>query len=451
MTRFGLGPKPGDYAAIKSDPVEYVRAQCFRPESAMISGLGTLSELGGAYRDADDAFKRTRKAEAQKDASADVREEADMARQTRRELILSSYRGEAQARFEHGVGTDDPFIERLVLFWSDHFTVEADSSPVVRVLAGNFEREAIRPHVLGYFSDMLAAATTHPAMLVYLDNWRSVGPNSKIGRRRRTPSVNENLARELLELHTLGVTGGYTQQDVIALAETLTGWTGGVARGSGNVMFDDRRHEYGPRTILGKTYTSRGQQQLEEVLPDLASHPSTARHIATKMAQHFVSDSAPQALIDELTDAFLVTGGDLREMALVLVESEHAWAGNASKTVPPYDYMVGAVRATGARIEDPRRVLTAASALAQQIWSPPSPAGWPSDDNAFLGGDSLLERIDFARELARRYARVNRTQDLAQSLFGDALDPFVAEAVDRAEDQQQALVLLLMSPVFHRR
>ena len=417
----------------------------------MITGLGSLAEIGGAFRDADETFKQTRRAEMEEGATDAVRAAADDARAARRDLLLSTYRGEVLARFNHAVSTNDPFIERLVLFWSDHFTVEADSMPAVRVLVGNFEREAIRPNVLGYFSDMLAAATTHPAMLIYLDNWRSIGPNSRIGRRRRIPAVNENLARELLELHTLGVAGGYTQQDVIALAETLTGWTGGVARGSGNAAFDDRRHEFGPRTILGKTYMSRGQEQLLEVLPDLAIHPATARHIATKMARYFVSDNAPEALIEELTDTFLVTGGDLREMALVLVESEHAWTGETSKTVPPYDFMVETIRATRAQIQDPRHVLNATRALAQQVWSPPSPAGWPTEDDAFLGGDSLLERIDFSRTVAQRFARVGRTQDLAKSLFGDALDPFVAEAIDRAEDQQQALVLLLMSPVFHRR
>ncbi len=452
LTRFGLGPRPGDYDAIKADPVEYVRAQCFRPESALITAdLGSTAQIGGTYRDMDETFKVTRKAEAAKGATDADRAEADRARSTRRDFIQASYLGEVEARFDHAVATNDPFIERLVLFWSDHFTIEIASSPVVRVLAGNFEREAIRPYVLGYFSDMLAAATTHPAMLIYLDNWRSVGPNSRIGRRRGTASVNENLARELLELHTLGVNGGYTQEDVIALAETLTGWTGGVSRGAGNSLFDMRRHETGPRTILGKTYQSRGQLQLQEVLPDLATHASTARHIATKMAKYFVSDNAPEALIEELTDTFMVTGGDLREMALVLVESDHGWAGEPSKTVPPYDFMVGAVRATNAEIDDPRRIVNAARALAQLVWGPPSPAGWPSEDDAFLGGDALLERIDFARELARRDAKIGRAQDLAKALMGDALDPFVAEAVDRAEDQQQALVLLLMSPVFHRR
>jgi len=452
LTRFGLGPRPGDYAAIQSDPVGYVRSQCFRPEAAMITrdDLRSLPELRKAFNKRDDALFDTRRASRAKGAGAEAEAAFDAARLDRRRHVQRTFLSEVEARFDHGVATDNPFIERLVLFWANHFTVDVKRSPPVRVLAGNLEREVIRPNVLGYFSDMLLAAATHPAMLIYLDNWRSIGPNSRIGRRRRNSVVNENLAREILELHTMGSDGGYTQKDVIALAETLTGWTGAVGRG-GRQVFDPRRHEHGPRTILGKNYPPQRQEQLYGVLLDLAAHPSTARHLSRKLARHFIADDVPEALIEELTATYLETGGDLREMALVLVESEHAWQGEAKKTVPPYDFMVAAMRATGARFPESRLIVRTANQLAQDIWSPPSPAGWPSDDSAFLGGDSLLERVDFARVLARKWAKVDRAQDLAVALCGDSLDPFVAEAVDRAEDQHQALVLLLMSPVFHRR
>lgn len=453
LTRFGLGPRPNDFAAIKSDPVDYVLQQCYRPASALITRdvLMGRPALGEGFARLDAEFRRTRRAEGQPDATDAIREMAQEARLERRHWIRDVYLNEIAARFEHGVATDDPFVERLVLFWSNHFAIETRKGAQLRFLAGNYEREAIRPNVLGYFSDMLVATTTHSAMLMYLDNIRSVGPNSRVGRRRGKVAVTENLAREVLELHTMGATGGYTQDDVIALANTLTGWTGGIGRGAGDDHFDERRHEYGPRTILGKTYTTEGPDQLLEVLPDLAAHPSTARHIAIKMAQHFVADGAPDALVDELTATFLDTDGDLREMALVLLESDLAWQGDPVKTVPPYDFMVGAMRATGGHFRRQAEVVSTARDLAQDVWSPPSPAGWPSEDSAFLGGDSLLERVDFARAVAQRYASVDSAQTLATALFGDALDPFVKEAVDRAEDQDQALVLLLMSPAFHRR
>lgn len=454
MTRFGLGPKPGDYAAIKSDPVEYVRQQCFRPDAAMLirDNLKPRQELGAQFAVLDEAFRNGRRAEKNGDATDAVREMAEESRVARRQWIRGIQFDELNARFEHGVATNNPFVERLVLFWSNHFAIETGKNAVTNFLAGNYEREAIRPNVLGYFSDMLAATTTHSTMLNYLDNNRSVGANSRIGmRRRRKQAVTENLAREVLELHTMGATGGYTQDDVIALSNTLSGWTGGIGRNTGGDSFDERRHEYGPRTILGKTYTSEGPDQLFEVLPDLAAHPSTARHIATKMAQHFVADGAPASLVDELQQTFLETGGDLREMALVLVENELSWEGEPVKTVPPYDFMVAAMRATNGRFRRPRDVFDVARDLAQATWAPPSPAGWPSDDDAFLGGDAMLERVDFARTVAQRYAQVDSVPKLSVDLFGDALDPFVKEAVDRAEDQDQALVLLLMSPVFHRR
>ncbi|MEO1103708.1 MAG: DUF1800 family protein, partial [Pseudomonadota bacterium] len=216
-------------------------------------------------------------------------------------------------------------------------------------------------------------------------------------------------------------------------------------------IFQPRFHEFGPRTILGKTYKVEGAEQLEAVLPDLAAHPSTARNIAEKFARHFVSDKVSEALVAELTDAFLETGGDLRELALTLLESDHAWGGEPSKTVPPYEFMVASMRATQSRIPPPNFLLRTTGSLAQGLWNPPSPAGWPSADTAFLGGDSLLERVDYARQLAARFVNVDSVPRLAEDLFGEALDPFVMEAIERAEDKNQALVLLLMSPAFHRR
>ena len=452
LTRFGLAPRPGEIALIADDPVGFVKEQCMAPEAAMLTqpNLESRIALRQQYVGLDNELRRIRR-EARKSGVSLDRDAEQAARIERRQFAFAALNKEIAARFDHGVRTDSPFVERLVLFWSNHFAINRKSGLANATLMGNFEREAIRPYVLGYFEDMLAASTTHPAMLNYLDNTKNIGPNSTIGRRRNRKSVNENLARELLELHTLGAGGGYTQADVVALAETLTGWMGGFEGDGAGASFSERFHEFGPRTILGTNYPEEGAGQLEMVLADLAIHPSTARHIAAKFARHFVGDQASDTLIAELEDAFLVTGGDLRELALVLLESDEAWSGEPAKTVPPYDFMVGAMRATNAKLPDVRFISRTTMDLAQPIWQPPSPAGWPDDDGAFLGGDSLLERIDFCRLLASRFARVDRAQDLARALFGAALDPFVAEAVDRAEDQRQALVLVLMSPPFHRR
>ncbi|MEM6762520.1 MAG: DUF1800 domain-containing protein [Pseudomonadota bacterium] len=452
LTRFGLGPRPGEMAEIAGDPVGYLYEQLMRSDAAMVTGpdLKSREELRQEFGIVQSAYVSARRA-VRAGGAGEAELAAEMAaREGRRGLVRGTTSAEVQARFDHGRTTDNPFVERLVLFWQNHFAIERNRGIAVRVTAGNYEREAIRPHVLGYFEDMLFAATTHPAMLVYLDNVRSFGPNSRLGKRRGIVSANENLAREVLELHTLGAGGGYSQADVDALADTLTGWQGGFQRAGSGLVFDERVHEPGPRTILGKRYTAEGDMQLEAVLPDLAAHPSTARFIATKFARHFVGDDASDALITALEKSFIDTEGDLRELAITLIESDEAWEGEPRKTVPPYDFIVASARATGAELPA-QFVLRSARVLAQELWQPPSPAGWPSADNAFLGGDSLLERVDFARLLAQRYAKVRRVQRLAVDLFGDALNPFVKEALDRAEGQRQALVLLLMSPVFHRR
>ncbi|MEM0906003.1 MAG: DUF1800 domain-containing protein [Pseudomonadota bacterium] len=452
VTRFGLGPRTGEIDDIAHDPVGFVHDQCMAPKAAIISYPGIQSRNGllDSYIPMFRESRRARREARRNGTSAEAEQRAQMAIRERRDLTRDILRQEIKARVAHGVVTDHPFVERLVLFWSNHFAVERKRSPLTRAFVGNFERNAIRSNVLGYFEDMLLAATTHPAMLTYLDNTRNIGPNSAAGQRRKVKAVNENLAREVLELHTLGAGGGYTQEDVIELANALTGWTGGVDLAHDGVFFA-RFHEAGDRTILGKRYSDRGADQIRAILPDLARHPSTAKHIAAKFAQHFVADDVSPALIQELETAFLETEGDLRELALVLVESDHAWVDEPKKTVPPYDFMVSAMRATDSPVPSGHQLARTTQSLAQGVWEPPSPAGWPSNDRAFLGGDSLLERVDYSKALASRIGGVGRVQDLAVDLFGDALDPFVAEAVARAEDQRQALVLLLMSPAFHRR
>ncbi|MEM8855710.1 MAG: DUF1800 domain-containing protein [Pseudomonadota bacterium] len=455
VTRFGLGPKPHDIARIRSDPRGYVRDQCFVDGAAIPDDPALMDHdtLRQAFRNAQLPFREA--VRTLRDATDDNREMLEAARQAlaqdRRDMRRGIQEAEIGGRFRHGATTDNPFVERLVLFWSNHFTVNFRMGIVLAVTTGLFEREAIRANVLGYFEDMLSTAVLHPAMLNYLDNQRSIGPNSRAGRRRGNVKVNENLAREVLELHTLGVNGGYTQDDVVELALALTGWRGGFSARERSPAFARRWHEPGYRTVLGKTYPAGGADQVRPILADLAKHPATAKHLAGKLARHFVGDTASQALIADLETAYRDTGGDLREMAIVLAEHEDAWTPPPAKTVPPYDFMVATARATGVNDVPVQFIRQASRAMAHEIWSAPSPAGWPDADNAFLGGDSLLERVDFARAFSRRYATTRDVKGLADSLYGDLLDPFLEEAIVRAEDHYQGLVLLLMSPTFHRR
>lgn len=453
LTRFGLGPRPGDRERVRGDAVGYVRAQLDDPGAVLLSGPGLPSSdaIRERYRAVQLPIQLANRADREGRQIDEAEREAAL--ETRREAMRTIEASEVGARYRQGVTTGHPFLERLVLFFSNHFAIDRKQGIAMKVLAGSFEREAIRPHVLGSFADMLVAATTHPAMLIYLDNHRSMGPNSRAGRRRGGVAANENLAREILELHTLGAGGGYTQDDVIELAHVLSGWTGGFALRRHNPTFDRNWHEPGVRRLLDTTYPAGGEEQLGRVLPDLAQHPSTARHIATKLARHFVRDETPPALVERLTDTFLVSGGDLKAVATALVDSEEAWVAPPAKVVPPYDFMVATGRALGfepGKIP-PAHILRSSAVLAHEIWAPPSPAGWPDDDIAFLGGDSLLERVDFARMAADRFGRGRDPRALARELLGADLDPFLAEAIDRAEDRRQGLVLLLMSAPFQRR
>src|SRR5262252_798402 len=248
------------------------------------------------------------------------------------------FRAEAMARFQRAVQAPVGFVERLVHFWSNHFCVSAAKGGFVRACAGSFEREAIRPHVLGRFTDMLKAVESHPAMLFYLDNAQSFGPQSPAGQRRQR-GLNENLAREILELHTLGVNGGYTQADVTALARIITGWTFAGREGRigepGTFVFFALAHEPGDHELLGKTYPAGGMEQGESVLADLARHPATARHVATKLARHFVADEPPATLVDRLAKVFRDSDGDLKALAAALIDADEAWSVALAKMRTP--------------------------------------------------------------------------------------------------------------------
>jgi uncharacterized protein (DUF1800 family) len=392
----------------------------------------------------------------------------DSTRRFLRKAVRDQYLAFIGARVNASLVTPTPFLERLVHFWANHFAVSADKVTVIG-LAGLLEFEAVRPHLLGKFGDMLLAVEQHPAMLLYLDQAQSVGPNSFAGERAaralrpRKAGLNENLAREILELHTLGVRSGYSQADVTEFARALTGWTvDGLARGAfayglggtgnaGDFLFSERLHEPGARTILGRTYGQAGDAQAQAVLAELAVHPATARHVATKLARHFAADDPPPGLVDRLTQAFLASGGDLPSLYRVLIDAPEVWNPASVKFRTPWDWSVAALRAVGSREIKPEPAAGLLRQLGQDVWKPGSPAGYDDIAQSWAGPDALVRRVEAAERIAGRVPDAIDARQLAPKLLPDGLSAMTGQALARAESPGQGLALLLASPEFLRR
>jgi uncharacterized protein (DUF1800 family) len=399
------------------------------------------------------------------DAAADAK-----AANVVREAYQPHYRAQVLARAQSAATTDRAFAERLVHFWSNHFAVSADKGAVFG-LAGTLENEAVRPHVNGRFIDMLTAVEQHPAMIAFLDNQYSVGTDSDAARRaqraaerrfvaakpQRRFGINENLAREILELHTLGVNGGYTQADVTSFAQIITGWSIGGGKGRlaggdpGRFYFRGNLHEPGAKKFLGKTYDQPGQAQGEAVLADLARHPATARFIATKLARHFVADDPPAPVVDRLAKAFLQSGGDLPHVYAALIDSPEAWAAQPQKFKSPQDFLFSSLRSLNVSPQRPEDVVRSFELLGQRQYTPGSPAGWPDGANSWDGSDALMHRVLWASQFAGRYDAGMDPLDVARSSLGSYLRTETLTALRRAASSAQALALLLMSPEFQRR
>jgi uncharacterized protein (DUF1800 family) len=320
--------------------------------------------------------------------------------------------------------------------------------------AGSFEREAIRPQVFGRFADMLRAVEQHPAMLFFLDNQQSLGPDSRAGQNRNR-GLNENLAREIMELHTLGVGGGYTQDDVTSLARIITGWTYAGRQGQlgtpGSFVFNANAHQPGAHVVMGKIYQPNGVAQGEAVLADIARHPSTAKFIATKFVRHFVADDPPPALVARLANVFGKSDGDLRALAMALLDSEEAWKAPLTKVRSPYEFLVAGGRLLAQIPGDPARYLNGLNVLGQPLWSPAGPNGFPDSNAAWAAPEGMKLRLDISAQFASRLADTIDPRDLLELMAADAASPETRRTVERAESRQQALALLLMSPEFQRR
>ena len=508
LNRFGFGARggaSGDFVNAASDPRGFVKAELSRPNGVLLEAPGLLSTpaLGKAVFDYQFEIQQARAAAAKSGAAAsEAAPPAADAKGAKRNLSLNSiameiqgnepamqpaenaganagmaaieatppnppkpppqplniiqktFRAEALARLQRATLADCGFTERLVAFWSNHFCISAGKGGLARMWAGSFEREAIRPYVLGRFADMLKAVEQHPAMLFFLDNQQSLGPDSRAGQNRQR-GLNENLAREIMELHTLGVGGGYSQDDVTSLARIITGWTYAGRQGQlgtpGSFVFNANAHQPGAQRVMGKIYEANGVAQGEAVLADIARHPSTAKFIATKFVRHFVADDPPPALVARLQDVFIKSDGDLKALADTLVDSNEAWQAPLTKVRSPYEFLVASGRLLARIPEDPGRFLNGLNLLGQPLWSPAGPNGFPDTNAAWAAPEGMKLRLDISAQIASRLADTIDPRDLLELAAADAASPETRRTVERAESRQQALALLLMSPEFQRR
>lgn len=513
LNRFGLGARPDE--SIADDPKAWLKHQieAFDPKPAAIAAVPPRTKVAGELADFYDQQRQLRqmglgRRQQQRAAAAPMPPDQpgmmppgapqdmtmgsaasvvppgtpepgaksdadDPLKEARRFVgrqVRDDYAAAVGARANAALSSIAPFADRLTHFWANHFAVSADKLQVIG-LSGLLEFEAIRPNLMGRFGDMLNAVERHPAMLLYLDQAVSVGPNSTAGRfaaRRPRPNgqklgLNENLAREIMELHTLGVRSGYAQADVTEFARALTGWSvAGIGRGPGarmagtdgtpgDFVFAERLHEPGERTIIGRKYGQDGEKQAQAVLDTLATSPATAQHIATKLARHFAGDTPPPALVQRLQASFLKTGGDLPSLYHVLIDSPECWVPQPVKFKSPWEWTVSAYRALGMKQVQPLAAVGLLNQLGQPTWKPGSPAGYDDIAASWAGPDALVRRVEASERFATRAGAQIDARALAPKLFPKTLTPATEQALARAESPGQALALLLVSPEMLRR
>ena len=460
LNRFGLGARPAERGRI-SDPRGWLRAQLAGSAPGVaVPAIASPTAIARALR-------------ALRAAGQDP-----VKRQEARRHLVEIALAESRACLTQRVNSDRAFVERLVAFWSNHLCVSAAAKIQVAPLAGSYERDVVRPHVLGRFEDLVLASARHPAMLLYLDNFQSIGPESPGARRARGArgqrGLNENYARELLELHTMGVDGGYAQPDVQELAKALTGWTiGGLNEGPATSPMGRRRsapggdaapgaeavafayrpllHEPGARTIVGKRYNDDGLGQGERIIRDLCRHASTARFVATKLVTHFVSDTPPAPAVEGIARVFRESEGDLRAVSSALIELPDAWKPERRKFRTPQDWLVAVLRAFGRQDVDDREI-AALRQLRHPLWSPAAPKGFGDSMQEWADPDSLLNRAELARTFSRRDASRHvdpltllEVVDVPQA---DSLRPLLA---DRSVTPAERIALAIAGPGFQWR
>jgi len=452
VNRFGLGAQSG--FEVPGDPHRWLDDQFSQYQvipDAWASNVDTARRLH--------VLQEERKSSRSNGRKSQLKEKSEL-----QDEVQEDYRAAVRMRIESALKTNTPFIERLVHFWANHFAVSIDKS-LVTGLAGSFELEAIRPHVLGNFFDMLMAVEQHPAMLFYLDQERSIGPNSTLAvketqrTRDRNVGLNENLAREILELHTMGVRSGYTQQDVTEFARALTGWTVSGLKspekeaheGRNGFLFRPRMHEPGSRHILGKYYDQSNQNQAEAVLRDVSKSDATAHHIATKLARHFAGDTPSSELVERLSKSFLNTGGYLPDIYRALIEAPEVWQPRPVKFKTPWEWLISVLRALDKKSLENIHAPQLLNQLGQPVWKPGSPAGYDDVADSWMAPDALIRRVEVAQRFVNNLGKRIDPQVLADQVLLGCVSGQTRIAIAHAESAVDGLVLLFVSPDFLRR
>jgi len=445
VNRFGLGPAPGESDRVAPDPRGWVRNQT-RPRAVPLNTNAPLRDaatIGASFHT------------ARMDGGEELM-------QTIRAAYRRDFIPALAARAQHEITTERPFGERMVRFWFNHFTVST-SKRFIGPMIPAYEREAIRPHVFGRFADLLRAVTRHPVMLTYLDNHLSMGDGSRAGRFRTRrqgvdTTLNENHAREILELHTLGVNGGYAQEDVMELARALTGWThGGIRLGPdrrpvhGEFEFNAWFHEPGTRTVLGRRYPGAGVEQGEAILEDLARRPETADFLATKLVRHFVADDPPAADVAAIAAVYRDTDGDLGAVSRALADLPSVWAEPLPKVKNHKELVISALRVTGDTRAQAGDVAEPLQELGQVPFSAPSPAGWGDRAEDWLAPEALMRRVEWLRKVAATLPSSLVPANFLEDVLGPVANAPLRTWVERAASPDAALALVLASPEFQRR
>lgn len=456
LNRLGFGPRPGEVDQVLAQGVGNWIARQFNPQTipepaALISQLSALPTLT-----ASDGELYRRQAMLNRDKS-------DGGKEAKREFDKNVITEAATARLDRAILSDRQLQEVLVGFWFNHFNVFRGKG-LDHVWVGTFESESIRPYVFGTFRTLLEATARHPAMLYYLDNWQNSAPGSSVQRGKEL-GLNENYARELMELHTLGVDGGYSQQDVTELARILTGWGLRDRSESGpyrwkreadyTLAFDPKRHDYGDKTLLGHVIHGEGWKEVEKALDILCASPATAHHLSFQLAQYFVADNPDPKLVDQMAKAYLSSGGNLSIVMLTMIQSPVFWApetiGHKFKT--PFEYSVSALRATQVVPANMQHVMAFLNQLGQPIYGIETPDGYKQVESAWLNPDSMARRLSFATMIGSGRLADQRFEvsDVSlRSVMPPALSP-QTEQVLADSNAKLRPALLLGSPDFMYR
>lgn len=452
VNRLSFGPLPGEIDKIQSTGIEaYIQSQ-LSPES-----IQELPKLTGEFNKLETLqmtpvqLFREYSPMRQRQRQQMSQEERKKMRQRRRKVVQQAM----QARLIRAIASRRQLQEVMVDFWFNHFNVFIGKG-LTRLWVGTYEEQAIRPHVLGRFRDLLEATARHPAMLFYLDNWQNTAPDSR-GARGRFKGLNENYARELMELHTLGVEGGYTQEDVVTLARILTGWgldrRGNLGDGTG-FYFAPNRHDWSDKVFLGTPIKGSGIPEVEQALDILASHPATARHISYKLAQYFVADEPPESLVNQLAKKFLATDGDIRAVLDTLFHSREfldpKYYGSKFKT--PYEYIISLIRAIGAEHTNLRVIYGMLRQLGMPIYGCRTPNGYKNTQDAWLNPDAMMRRVSFATAIAsgRLDKRQSVDRDQLLNTLGNSFSQHTKKVIETNPPRLRA-ALILGSPEMMQR